>query len=44
MLWNRIFEDQRPDDTIGEYGSAETRLTGTIDNMRLVAYGNGRWA
>ncbi len=44
MFWNRIFEDPRPDATIGEYDSPETRLTGTIDNVRLVAYGNGRWA
>jgi hypothetical protein len=44
MFWNRIFEDPRPDDTIGEHELPMTRRTGASDNVSLVACGNGRWA
>ena len=44
MFWNRIFEDPRPDETTGEYALMATRRFETIESVRSVAYGNGRWA
>ncbi len=44
MFWNRIFEGPRPDDPTGEYTLSATRRVETTGNVRLVAYGNGRWA
>ncbi len=44
MLWNRIFENLRTDDTTREHELPVIPRTVASDNVSLVAYGNGRWA